>query len=287
MNRLTDISHIKSLLSRHGFNFSKTLGQNFLINPAVCPKMIEAGGITPETNVIEIGAGIGTLTYELSRRAKKVVSIEIDKKLMPVLDETLSDCGNVKIISGDVLKLDLPRIIAQEFDGEVAVCANLPYYITSPVIMALLEQRLPLKSITVMVQKEAAVRITAAPGTKEAGAISYAVNYYGHPKLMFNISPGSFMPAPKVNSAVIRLIPRSGESAYTDVNDQRLLFSLIKAGFATRRKQLVNCLPSLLGMTKTEFSDLLSALGLNPNCRAEELSLEDFIRIANHNKGMI
>ena len=206
MPTLTDPAVIKELLQRHGFSFSKALGQNFIINPSVCPRMAELGGVAPGVGVLEIGPGFGVLTAELCRRAEKVVAVELDDRLPPILAETLAEFHNVTIVPGDVMELDLSALIAEHFAGmPVVVCANLPYYITSPVIMRLLEQPLPIRSLTVMVQKEAAQRITAAPGTRECGAISAAVWYYSTPKLLFSVSRGSFLPAPAVDSAVIRL----------------------------------------------------------------------------------
>ena len=197
MPTLTDPAVIKELLQRHGFSFSRALGQNFIINPGVCPKMAELGGAAPGVGVLEIGPGFGVLTAELCRRAEKVVAIELDDRLPPILAETLAEFKNVTIVQGDAMVLDLPALIEEHFAGmPVVVCANLPYYITSPIIMRLLEGPLPIRSLTVMVQKEAAVRITAAPGTRECGAISAAVWYYSTPKLLFPVSRGSFLPAP-------------------------------------------------------------------------------------------
>ncbi|MEG1028017.1 MAG: 16S rRNA (adenine(1518)-N(6)/adenine(1519)-N(6))-dimethyltransferase RsmA, partial [Oscillospiraceae bacterium] len=199
---LCNLSTIKDIQKRYGFDFSKSLGQNFIINPSVCPKIAE----NCLEGVIEIGTGFGVLTAELCKKAKKVVAIEIDKKLLPVLQETLAEYDNYKIINEDILKIDLKKLIQEEFNGmQVSVCANLPYYITSPIIMALLEQRLPIKQITVMVQKEAAERICAAMGTRQCGAITAAVNYYSKATKLFDVSRGSFYPAPNVDSAVIKL----------------------------------------------------------------------------------
>ena len=188
MKRLSDIGTIRDILSRHGFTFSKALGQNFLVNPSVCPRMAEASGASAGVGVLEIGPGIGVLTNELCQLADKVVAVELDKRLLPVLDETLAEYDNVKIIRADVLGLDLNRLIAEEFPGlRVVVCANLPYYITSPVIMKLLEDRLPVQAITVMVQKEAAQRICAPVGSRESGAVTVSVNYYAKPQLLFGV----------------------------------------------------------------------------------------------------
>ncbi len=190
---LSNIGNIKAILSKHGFTFSKSLGQNFLINPSVCPRMAEYGGAEKGVGVIEVGPGIGVLTCELAKRADKVVSVELDKRLLPVLDETLSEFDNIKIVNDDILKIDLKKLIAEEFDGmEVVVCANLPYYITSPVIMKLLEDKLPIKALTVMVQKEAAQRICADVGTRQSGAVTVAVNYYAKPSMLFGVFQQDF-----------------------------------------------------------------------------------------------
>ena len=198
MQNLSNISVIRDLLTRYGFTFSKALGQNFLINPSVCPRMAELGGAAPGTGMIEIGAGIGVLTAELAKRADKVVCVEIDSRLLPILDETLGEFDNIRIVNDDVLKVDLHRLIEEEFAGmEVAVCANLPYYITSPILMHLLEEKLPIRSITVMVQKEAAARLTAEPGTREVGAISIALRYYLHPVGIVPGEPGQLHARPR------------------------------------------------------------------------------------------
>lgn len=206
MENLTDVGAVRSLLDRYGFRFSKALGQNFLINPTVCPRMAEASGAGPASGVLEIGPGIGVLTRELAARAGKVVAVELDQRLLPVLEETLRDAGRVKVVHGDVMKLNLAALLKEEFrDMPVAVCANLPYYITSPIIMGLLESRLPFTTITVLVQKEAAQRLCARPGSRECGAVTLAVQYYAEAKILFPVSRGSFLPAPKVDSAVMQL----------------------------------------------------------------------------------
>lgn len=280
MGKLSDIGTIKALLAKYGFSFSKSLGQNFLINPSVCPRMAEMGGAGNGTGVIEIGPGIGVLTYELARLADKVVAIELDKRLLPILDETLSDFHNVKVINADVLKIDLNNLIADEFDGmDVVVCANLPYYITSPVIMKLLEDKLPIKSITVMVQKEAAERICAPVGTRQSGAVTVAVNYYAEANLLFKVSAGSFMPPPKVDSAVIRLDIR--QSPAVNVNDEKTLFRVIKASFAQRRKTLLNTLTNSLKYDKLQMTGVLNSCNIPLTARAEQLALEDFANISN------
>ena len=279
MKRLSDISTIKEILSKHGFTFSKSLGQNFLINPSVCPRMAEYAGAGAGVGVIEIGPGIGVLTNELCQLAYKVVAVELDKRLLPVLDETLAEYDNVKIVNADVLELDLKQLIEEEFAGtEVVVCANLPYYITSPVIMKLLEERLPVKAITVMVQKEAAQRICAKVGVRMCGAVTVAVNYYADPELLFHVSAGSFMPAPKVDSAVIRLNVR--EKPPVDA-DKEKFFAVVKASFGQRRKVIANSLSAGLGMGKEKVLAILERAGVPQNTRAEALRLEDFAAIAN------
>ncbi|MDD2361950.1 MAG: 16S rRNA (adenine(1518)-N(6)/adenine(1519)-N(6))-dimethyltransferase RsmA [Oscillospiraceae bacterium] len=279
MQSLTDISAVRKLLDRHGFRFSKSLGQNFLINPAVCPKMAEACGADQNTGVLEIGPGIGVLTRELCLRGAKVVSVEIDSGLLPLLNETLAEQTNLKIIHGDAMKVDLHKLIEREFKGlRVCVCANLPYYITSPIIMRMLESRIKAESITVMVQKEAAVRLCAEPGTRECGAVTLAVRYYSQPKLLFPVSRGSFMPSPKVDSAVIQLNLR--KSPPFEVKNEELLFKIIKSAFGQRRKTLVNSLTGA-GFDKAAVGILLDKSDISRMSRAEELSLEQFVRIAN------
>lgn len=280
MENLSNISVIRDVLSRHGFSFSKGLGQNFLINPTVCPRMAELGNAQPGWGMIEIGAGVGVLTAELAQRADKVVCIEIDSRLLPILDETLAEFDNIKIVNEDVLKVDLHRLIAEEF-GEmpVAVCANLPYYITSPIIMNLLESRLPISSLTVMVQKEAAQRICAQPGSREVGAVSIAVRYYCEPQVLFQVSRGSFMPAPDVDSTVIRLDIR--KEPPVQVKKESDFFRVVKAAFSQRRKTLSNTLSSGLSLSKVQANELLEKAGVAANLRAEQLSMQQFADIAN------
>lgn len=273
MQNLSDINVIKEILSAHGFTFSKSLGQNFLINPTVCPRMAEACGADENTGVIEIGAGIGVLTAELAKRAKKVVSIELDTRLIPVLAQTLSDFDNVEVINADVLKTDLHALIKEHFgDMRVVVCANLPYYITSPVIMALLESRIPISAITVMVQKEAAARLCAPVGSRDAGAVTVAVNYYAEAKRLFDVSAGSFMPAPKVDSSVIRLDIRPEPAV--ELSDEKFFFKVIKAAFGQRRKTASNSLSAGLGIPKDRINAAISAAGFPPAVRAESLDMQ-------------
>lgn len=277
--RLTDVGYIKDLLDRHGFHFSKKLGQNFLINPSVCPRMAEACGATPDTGVLEIGPGFGVLTRELAAAAGKVVAVELDDRLPPVLAETLAGRDNVEIVWGDCMKIDLPALLKEKFgDRPVAVCANLPYYITSPILMMLLESRLPVENITVMVQKEAAQRLCATPGTRQAGAVTLAVQYYAEAETLFTVSRGSFMPAPNVDSAVIRLTIR--KTPPCTVQDEKQMFRLIRAGFNQRRKTLVNSLTGA-GFGKEAIAAALTAAGLFPTARAEELTLTDFAALSD------
>ena len=278
-SRLTDIGYIRDVLERHGFHFSKKLGQNFLVNPSVCPRMAEACGASAESGVLEIGPGIGVLTRELAQRAGRVVAIELDERLPPVLAETLAGQDNVEIVQGDCLKLDLAALIAEKFgDREVAVCANLPYYITSPIIMSLLESRLPVTNITVIVQKEAAQRLCARVGTREAGAVTLAVQYYAEAETLFTVSRGSFLPAPNVDSAVIRLTVR--KTPPCPVRDEKVLFRLIRAGFGQRRKTLLNSLGSA-GYGKDVLAAAFAAAEVSPTARAEQLTLAQFAALAD------
>lgn len=279
MPTLTDPAVIKELLQRHGFSFSRALGQNFIINPGVCPRMAELGGAAPGVGVLEIGPGFGVLTAELCRRAEKVVAIELDDRLPPILAETLAEFRNITIVPGDAMELDLAALIREHFAGmPVVVCANLPYYITSPIIMRLLEQPLPIRALTVMVQKEAAVRITAAPGTRECGAISAAVWYYSTPQMLFSVSRGSFLPAPAVDSAVIRLdIP---EELPPDTPPKEDFFRVVRAGFGQRRKTLLNALSAGLCMEKDGVRQLLAAAALLEITRAEQVTLAQWKALA-------
>lgn len=274
MQNLSDISVVKSVLSRHGFNFSKALGQNFLINPTVCPRMAENCGADENTGVIEIGAGIGVLTAELAKRAKKVVSIELDTRLLPVLEETLSDFDNIEVVNADVMKTDLHALIEEKFQGmDVVVCANLPYYITSPIITMLLEEKLPIKAITVMIQKEAADRLSTPVGSRDSGAITVCTNYYAEVKHLFNVSRGSFMPPPNVDSTVIKLEIRPEPAV--KVSDEKKFFRMVKAAFAQRRKTAVNSIASGMGLSKNQVAEALQNSGLDVNVRAEKLTMEE------------
>ena len=284
MGPLTNRAVIRQVMEKHSFTFSKAVGQNFIVNPSVCPRIAEEGGAAPGVGVIEIGAGIGVLTAELARRADKVVCIEIDSRLLPILAETLGEFQNVTIRNEDVMKADLPAIIAKEFPGmEVVVCANLPYYITSPILMSLLEQQLPIRSITVMVQREAARRICAPPGSRESGAISAAVRYYSEPRILFPVSRGSFLPAPEVDSSVIRLDVLSAPAV--QVKSQETFFAVVRGAFSQRRKTILNTLSAALGLTKEELRPLLEAAGVSPGVRAEELTLPQFAAISDQLSG--
>ena len=274
---LTDLSVIRDLCARYDFSLSKGFGQNFIINPGVCPRIAEASGIGPGWGALEIGPGIGVLTEQLAERADKVVSVEVDTRLQPLLAETMAGHPNFKLRSARLFKVDLAALLKAEFPGmPVAVCANLPYYITSPILMRLLEERLPIRSITVMVQKEAAQRLCAAPGTRQAGAISYAVAYYAAPELLFTVQPGSFYPAPKVTSAVIRLTLHDTPPVQPANGDERGLFRLIRAAFSQRRKTAANAVAAGLGLPKPRVTAALQAAGLDARLRPEQLTLADY-----------
>lgn len=272
---LSDPRALRELLQRHGLRLSKGLGQNFLINPSVCPRMAAACGAEGCAGVLEVGPGVGVLTRELSSTAKKVVSVELDHRLLPVLEETLSDCTNVEIVQGDILKLDLHRLIEEKLSGgPVCVCANLPYYITSPVIMALLEGGLPLTAVTVMVQKEAAARLCAPPGVRECGAVSVSVHYRSRPQVLFQVGRGSFMPPPNVDSSVIRfdMLPEPP----IRVRNEDILFKVARGAFAQRRKTAANSLSGALRLPKGLIEGRLTEAGIPINARAEQLTLAQF-----------
>lgn len=279
---LTDISVIKRVMGEHNVTFSKGLGQNFLVNPTVCPRMAEAvkDGAKGKIGVIEIGAGVGVLTKELLERADKVVCIELDARLFPVLNDTLSGYDNLTLINEDILKADLDSIIKEHFEGmEIFVCANLPYYITSPVIMRLLEEKLPFNKIIVMVQKEAADRLCAKVGTRESGAVTVAVNYYAQARKLFDVSRGSFMPSPKVDSCVIELdLTKKGDYKVTD---EALFFKMVKSAFAQRRKTILNSLSSGMGIEKEKITLAVENAGLSLTARAEALTMDELVTLSN------
>ena len=278
MRNLSDINVIKSVMGKHGVTFNKGLGQNFLVDPEVCPSMAEAAGLNENTCAIEIGPGVGVLTAELAKRAGKVLSFEVDKRLLPVLSETLSDFHNVEIINEDVMKADLPKIIEEKCKGmEIAVVANLPYYITSPIIMLLLESKLPIKSVTVMVQKEAADRLCAEVGSRDGGAVTVAVSYYAQAEKLFFVPRDSFLPPPKVNSEVIQLTIR--KEPPVKVENEEFFFKLVKAAFSQRRKTAENSISAGLGINKNIVAEALEKAGLERTVRAEKLTMEDFANL--------
>lgn len=280
MPELTDINYIKTIMECHGFHVSKSLGQNFLINPTVCPRIAELGNAKPGFGILEIGTGVGVLTKELAKRADKVVAIELDQKLFPILDETLAGFENIKIIHGDAMQYDLKKLIAEEFQGlQVAVCANLPYYITSPMIMRLLEEKLDITSITVMVQKEAAQRICASVGSRESGAVTVAVAYHGEAMKLFDVSRGSFLPAPNVDSCVMQ-IALYPENPW-NVQDENLFFRMVRSGFSQRRKQLAGVLCNAFAIPKSEILEIFETSGIAPSIRIEALTMPELVRLSN------
>ena len=282
MKNLASPKVLKEILAESGFKFSKSLGQNFLIDENVLEKIISGANIDKSTNVIEIGPGFGTLTQRLCLNAKKVVAIEIDKTAIPILENNLCDFDNIKIINDDVLKCDLKKIIEDEFGGgRVTIAANLPYYITTPIIMHILESRIDAKNLCIMIQKEVAERIAAKEGTKDYGALSVAVNYYAIPRMICTVPPSSFIPMPKVSSAVISLDIR--KEPPVAVNSEKGFFKLVKAAFAQRRKTLLNALAnsSAIPMSKEEISNVLIECGIDEKRRGETLTLQDFADITN------
>lgn len=271
-----------AVLQKYGFNFQKKFGQNFLIDTHVLDKIIAAAEIGPDDFVLEIGPGIGTMTQYLCEAAREVVAVEIDKNLLPILEDTLSEYDNVTVINDDILKVDL-NALAQEKNGgkPIKVVANLPYYITTPIIMGLFEKEVPVESITVMVQKEVADRMQVGPGTKDYGALSLAVQYYAKPYIVANVPPNCFMPRPAVGSAVIRLTKYAERPV--QVKDPKFMFRLIRASFNQRRKTLQNGLhnSSELSLSKEAVVEALESMGLSASVRGEKLSLEEFARLSD------
>ncbi|MCB6416318.1 16S rRNA (adenine(1518)-N(6)/adenine(1519)-N(6))-dimethyltransferase RsmA [Dorea acetigenes] len=270
------------VLKKYNFSFQKKYGQNFLIDTHVLDKIIRAAGITEDDCVLEIGPGIGTMTQYLAQAAGKVIAVEIDKALIPILSDTLSSYYNVTIINDDVLKLDIRKLVEEENEGKpIKVVANLPYYITTPIIMGLYENHVPIESITVMVQKEVADRMQEEPGSKDYGALSLAVQYYAEPYIVANVPPNCFMPRPKVGSAVIRLT--SHKKPPVEVEDEKLLFRLIRASFNQRRKTLANGLKNSpeLDVPKEVIMECIEELGRGASIRGEALSLEEFAALCN------
>lgn len=271
------------ILQKYNFIFQKRYGQNFLIDTRVLEKIIAASGITKDDMVLEVGPGIGTMTQYLCESARKVIAVEIDKNLIPILEnDTLSEYDNVTVINEDILKLDINELVARENDGKpIKVVANLPYYITTPIIMGLFESHVPIESITIMVQKEVADRMQCGPGTKDYGALSLAVQYYAKPEVIANVPPNCFMPRPNVGSAVIRLTRH--EEVPVKVKDEKLMFKLIRAAFNQRRKTLQNSINNSpeLSLSKEQVVSALDSMGLSQTIRGEALSLEQFAGLAN------
>ena len=282
MKNLTSPAVIREILSKNSFNFSKSLGQNFLIDEEVLEKMIVNSEIDASSNVLEIGPGFGTLTQKLCMHAQNVVSVEIDSTVIPILKENVSEFDNIKIINKDIMKTDISKLINDEFGNEkVKVAANLPYYITTPIIMALIEPGLPVTDLTVMIQKEVAERIGAKPGNKSYGALTVAVNFYAEPEIICTVAPSAFMPQPKVSSAVIRLKMR--DKPAVEVKSTEKFFNVVRASFGQRRKTLLNALAnsSLLNITKEETKRILSRAGIDEKRRGETLSMREFADIAD------
>ena len=275
------------VIQKYQFGFQKKFGQNFLIDAHVLEKIIAAAGVGEQDCVLEIGPGIGTLTQYLAEKARQVVAVEIDQNLIPILEETLEDYPNVTVINEDILKVDIARLTREYNEGRpIKVVANLPYYITTPIIMKLFEQEVPLDNMTVMVQKEVADRMQAGPGTKDYGALSLAVQYYAKPYIAANVPPNCFIPRPNVGSAVIRLTRH--EKPPVQTRDPRLMFALIRAGFNQRRKTLKNSLDNWGGLsfTKEQIGQGIESLGMGPSVRGEALSLEQFAALADYFSGL-
>lgn len=278
--KLANEKDIDRLLEKHGFRFLKSMGQNFLIDLSVPNNIASRSGIDGAFGVLEIGPGIGVLTRELAERASAVVAVELDRRLLPLLDETLSDCHNVKIINGDILKLDIADTVRKEMPGlRYAVCANLPYNITTPVLTALIETGI-FETITVMVQREVALRCCAAPGTPDYGAFSVYIKYHAEPTILFDVAPNCFRPAPKVTSSVMTLKMRTTRPA--DVTDEQLFFRVVRASFAQRRKTLVNSLESAFGgaLSKEDLKEIVTRCGFDAMARGETLGIAGFAAVA-------
>lgn len=270
------------VLQKYRFNFQKKFGQNFLIDTHVLDKIIDASGVTEDDFVLEIGPGIGTMTQYLCERAREVVAVEIDKNLIPILSDTLKNYSNVTVINEDILKLDICKLAEEKNQGKpIKVVANLPYYITTPIIMGLFESHVPIDSITIMVQKEVAERMQEKPGSKEYGALSLAVQYYAKPEIVANVPPNCFMPRPNVGSAVIRLTRH--EKPTVEVEDEKLMFRIIRASFNQRRKTLANGLNNSpeIHLPKEVIQESIVSLGVPENIRGEALSLEQFAELSN------
>lgn len=282
MEKLSNPQKTIEVIQKYQFDFQKKFGQNFLIDGRVLEKIMDAADITKEDFVLEIGPGIGTMTQYLAERAREVLAVEIDKNLIPILAETLSEYENVDILNADILKTDLNKIAEEKNGGHpIKVVANLPYYITTPIIMGLFESHVPVENVTVMVQKEVADRMHAGPGTKDYGALSLAVQYYAEPYIAANVPPNCFMPRPKVGSAVIRLTKH--KTPPVQVKNEKLLFQLIRASFNQRRKTLQNGIKNFSGLnfSKEEVAEALEQMGVSPTIRGEALTLEQFAQLSN------
>ena len=281
MPELTDLSVIRTLCEKYDFALSKGFGQNFIINPGLPPKIVDASGVDKSWGVLEIGPGIGVLTKELAQRAAKVVSIEVDERLPPLLAETMAGVENFKLVLQDVLKVDLRALIEEEFPGmPVAVCANLPYYITSPIVMKLLGDRLPIQNLTVMVQKEVAQRICSPAGKGDYGAFSVFCQYYAEPELLFDVPASCFIPQPKVTSAVLKLTMR--KESVCEIKSEAMFFKVVRAAFAQRRKTLLNALSSGLSQfDKPALAAVIEDCGFAPTVRGETLDIPGFAAISN------
>lgn len=281
---LCDINQIKALLARHGFHFSKSMGQNFLIEDRVPRDIAAASGAGPGVGVLEVGPGIGPLTVQLAGRADRVVSVELDRSLLPILTETLADCPNAEVVPGDILKTDIPALIGEKFQGVRAVaCANLPYNITTPAITALIQANC-FDSITVMIQREVAKRICAAPGTADYGAFSVFCQYHTAPEYLFEVPPDCFLPAPKVTSAVVRMTPRP---APEEVDDPDHFFRVVRAAFALRRKTLLNSLAAGLETPREEIARAIARCSLPADIRGERLSIPQFAQLSKALRGSV
>ena len=282
MESLGNATKTIEILQKYNFKLQKKFGQNFLIDNNILEKIIDAAGITKEDCVLEIGPGIGTMTRYLAERAKNVIAVEIDNNLIPILQDTLKDHQNIKIIHSDILKVDINRIVEEENDGKpVKVVANLPYYITTPIIMALFENHVAMQSITIMVQKEVADRMQAGPGSKDYGALSLAVQYYARPEVITRVPASCFLPKPNVDSTVIRLTKY--ETPPVEIKDEAFLFAIIRAAFNQIRKTLVNALSNVAipGVNKENITEALQKMGLPPTVRGEALNLEQFSELSN------
>ena len=270
-----------AVINRYEFAFQKKFGQNFLIDQGIVEKIVREAGVTKDDFVLEIGPGIGTMTQILCENAREVAAVEIDRKLIPILNDTLSEYDNVTIINDDILKVDINKLAEDKNGGPIKVVANLPYYITTPIIMGLFESHVPLDSITIMVQKEVADRMQTGPGSKDYGALSLAVQFYAKPEIVVNVPPECFMPRPNVGSAVIRL--KRHETRPVDVKDEKLMFRIIRASFNQRRKTLANGLNNSpeIGYTKEQIAAAIEELGRGASIRGEALTLEEFARLSN------